>query len=125
MLSEKIIEITGITDAMLADKPKIDEVLPGFLEFCGDAILVGQNTDFDVGFIRVNAQRLGLNFAPVYLDTLPMARALFDDMGKFSLDKIARKLEIPAFNHHRASDDARATACLLYTSDAADDAPRV
>ncbi|MCW6678750.1 PolC-type DNA polymerase III [Anaerococcus sp. NML200574] len=113
MLPEKIIEITGITDAMLADKPKIDEVLPGFLEFCGDAILVGQNTDFDVGFIRVNAQRLGLKFDPVYLDTLPMARALFDDMGKFSLDKIARKLEIPAFNHHRASDDARATAQIF------------
>ena len=113
MLPEKIIEITGITDAMLADKPKIDEVLPGFLEFCGDAIIVGQNTDFDVGFIRVNAQRLGLKFDPVYLDTLPMARALFDDMGKFSLDKIARRLEIPAFNHHRASDDARATAQIF------------
>ena len=113
ILPEKIVEITGITDAMLADKPKIDEVLPEFLEFCGDSLLVGQNTDFDVGFIRENARRLGLHFDPIYLDTLPMARALFDDMGKFSLDKIARKLDIPAFNHHRASDDARATAQIF------------
>ena len=113
ILPEKIVEITGITDAMLADKPKIEEVLPDFLDFCGDSLLVGQNTDFDVGFIRHNAHKLGLQFDPIYLDTLPMARALFDDMGKFSLDKIARKLDIPAFNHHRASDDARATAQIF------------
>ena len=113
LLPEKIIEITGITDAMLADKPKIDQVLPEFLDFCKGSILVGQNTDFDIGFIRVNCERLGYEFKPVYLDTLPMARALFDDMGKFSLDKIARKLEIPAFNHHRASDDARATGQIF------------
>ena len=113
ILPEKIVEITGITDAMLADKPKIEEVLPDFLDFCGDSLLVGQNTDFDVGFIRHNAHKLGLLFDPIYLDTLPMARALFDDMGKFSLDKIARKLDIPAFNHHRASDDARATAQIF------------
>ena len=87
--------------------------MPEFLKFCGDAILVGQNTDFDVGFVRENCTRLGLDFNPLYLDTLPMARALFADMKKFSLDKIARKLEIPAFNHHRASDDARATAQIF------------
>ena len=113
ILPEKIVEITGITDAMLADKPKIEEVLPEFLDFCGDSLIVGQNTDFDVGFIRHNAHKLGLDFDPIYLDTLPMARALFDDMGKFSLDKIARKLDIPAFNHHRASDDAKATAQIF------------
>ena len=113
ILPEKIVEITGITDAMLADKPKIDQVLPDFLDFCGGSLLVGQNTDFDIGFIRHNAQKLGYKFDPMYLDTLPMARALFDDMGKFSLDKIARRLDIPAFNHHRASDDARATAQIF------------
>src|SRR5699024_557097 len=46
-------------------------------------------------------------------NTLPMARALFVDIEKFSLDKIARKLDIPAFNHHRASDDAKATAQIF------------
>lgn len=113
VISEKITEITGITNEMVADCPKIDEALPEFLKFCGDAILVGQNTDFDVGFVRENCYRMGIDFNPIYLDTLPMARALFSDMKKFSLDKIARKLEIPAFNHHRASDDARATAQIF------------
>ena len=113
VIPEKIIEITGITNEMVKDCPTIEEVLPGFLDFCKDSILVGQNTDFDVGFVRENCHRMGLDFNPIYLDTLPMARALFSDMKKFSLDKIARKLEIPAFNHHRASDDARATAQIF------------
>ena len=113
LIPEKVIELTGITNEMVMDKPKIDEILPKFLDFAGDAILVGQNSDFDIGFVRENARNLNLNFNPIYMDTLPMARALFDDMGRFSLDKIAKKLNIPAFNHHRASDDARATAQIF------------
>lgn len=113
VISEKITDITGITNEMVEDCPKIEEVMGDFLKFCGDSILVGQNTDFDVGFIKENCFRMGIEFSPLYLDTLPMARALFSDMKKFSLDKIARKLEIPAFNHHRASDDARATAQIF------------
>lgn len=113
VISEKITDITGITNEMVEDCPKIKEVMGDFLKFCGDSILVGQNTDFDVGFIKENCFRMGIEFSPLYLDTLPMARALFSDMKKFSLDKIARKLEIPAFNHHRASDDARATAQIF------------
>lgn len=113
VIPEKVVELTGITNDLVKDKPKIEEVLPGFLEFCGDAILVGQNTDFDIGFVKENAYKMGIDFNPIYMDTLPMARALFEDMKKFSLDKIARKLEIPAFNHHRASDDARATAQIF------------
>ena len=113
LIPEKVIELTGITNEMVMDKAKIDEVLPRFLDFAGDAILVGQNSDFDIGFVRENAHQLNLSFSPIYMDTLPMARALFADMGRFSLDKIARKLNIPAFNHHRASDDARATAQIF------------
>ncbi|MDO5048051.1 MAG: PolC-type DNA polymerase III [Anaerococcus sp.] len=113
LIPEKVVDLTGISNDMVKDKPKIDELLPGFLDFCKDYILVGQNADFDIGFVRENARRLGLDFNPLYLDTLPMARALFKDMKKFSLDKIARKLEIPAFNHHRASDDAKATGQIF------------
>ena len=113
LIPEKVIELTGITNEMVMDKPKIDEVLPRFLDFAGDAILVGQNSDFDIGFVRENAHHLHIEFEPIYMDTLPMARALFADMGRFSLDKIARRLNIPAFNHHRASDDARATAQIF------------
>ncbi|WP_394271371.1 PolC-type DNA polymerase III [Anaerococcus nagyae] len=113
IIPEKVVELTGITNEMVMDKPKIDKILPKFLEFAGDTILVGQNSDFDIGFVKENSKQLGLDFAPIYMDTLPMARALFTDMGRFSLDKIARKLNIPAFNHHRASDDARATAQIF------------
>ena len=113
LIPEKVIELTGITNEMVMDKPKIDKVLPKFLDFAKDAILVGQNSDFDIGFVKENSRILDLEFAPIYMDTLPMARALFTDMGRFSLDKIARKLNIPSFNHHRASDDARATAQIF------------
>ncbi len=113
IIPERVIELTGITNEMVMDKPKIDEILPKFLDFAGDAILVGQNADFDIGFVGENARILNIPFAPIYMDTLPMARALFTDMGRFSLDKIARKLNIPSFNHHRASDDARATGQIF------------
>ncbi|MDD7305813.1 MAG: PolC-type DNA polymerase III [Peptoniphilaceae bacterium] len=109
-IPEKVQEITGITNEMVAGKPTIDEVLPRFLDFSKDAFFVGQNADFDIGFVRENCLRLGIEFEPIYLDTLPMARAVFPDMGRFSLDKLARKLNVELINHHRASDDATATA---------------
>lgn len=110
IIPERVVELTGIKNEMVMDKPKIDQVLPRFLEFSKDAILVGQNADFDIGFVRENCDLLGYEFKPVYMDTLPMARAVFPDMGRFSLDKLAKKLGLSAFNHHRASDDAMATA---------------
>lgn len=113
LIPEKVTELTGITNEMVMDKAKIDQALPRFLDFAKDAILVGQNSDFDIGFVRENAHNLGIEFKPIYMDTLPMARSLFEDMSRFSLDKIARKLNIPAFNHHRASDDARATGQIF------------
>jgi DNA polymerase-3 subunit alpha (Gram-positive type) len=113
LIPEKIVELTGITNEMVADKETIDKVLPKFLEFSKGAVFVGQNADFDIGFVRENAYRLGLEFEPVYMDTLPMARAIFPDMGRFSLDKLARKLNVELLNHHRASDDAMATAKIF------------
>lgn len=113
MIPEKVQELTGISNEMVAGCPKIDEILPKFLEFSKDAIFVGQNADFDIGFVRENAYNLGLEFEPIYMDTLPMARAIFPDMGRFSLDKLARKLNVELLNHHRASDDATATAKIF------------
>lgn len=110
MIPEKVVELTGITNEMVMDKPKIDEILPKFLEFSKDAYFVGQNTDFDIGFIKEACDNLSYQFEPVYLDTLPMARAVFPSMGRFSLDKLAKKLAVGPFNHHRASDDAMTTA---------------
>ena len=113
MIPQKVVELTGITNEMVMDKPKIDEVLPKFLEFSKDAYFVGQNTDFDIGFIKEACDNLSYKFEPVYLDTLPMARSIFPYMGRFSLDKLAKKLAIGPFNHHRASDDAVTTAKIF------------
>ncbi|MFR6221246.1 MAG: exonuclease domain-containing protein, partial [Anaerococcus sp.] len=113
MIPQKVVELTGITNEMVMDKPKIDEVLPRFLEFSKDSYFVGQNTDFDIGFITEACQKLSYKFEPVYLDTLPMARAVFPYMGRFSLDKLAKKLAVGPFNHHRASDDAMTTAKIF------------
>ena len=112
-LPEKIIELTGITDAMLQNAEKIDQVLPEFLKFSENSILVAHNADFDVGFIVENAKRLGIDFCPVYLDTLGLARCLQPDYKNHKLDTLTKNLGISLVNHHRASDDARATGSVF------------
>ncbi|MBC7765814.1 MAG: PolC-type DNA polymerase III, partial [Hyphomonadaceae bacterium] len=106
----KITELTGITDQMVKNAPPIAEVLPQFLEFCGDAVLVAHNAKFDVGFINAAANRLGVPFAPCYLDTVKLCRELFPELKRHRLNVVAKHLHISLENHHRASDDAKATA---------------
>lgn len=112
-LTQKIIDLTGITDEMLKDAPDISEVLPKFLAFCGDRPLAAHNADFDVGFIRMGCKRLGLPFAPTFLDTLIMAQNLLPELGKYKLNIVADALSLPEFNHHRAVDDAMTVAHML------------
>lgn len=109
-LSQKIIELTGITDDMLADKPTIDQVLPEFLDFIGDSMLVAHNSDFDTGFIRQNALRLGLEYHSKAIDTVAVSRALLSDLKSHKLNLVAKRLGVTLENHHRAVDDAQATA---------------
>lgn len=112
-LPEKIIELTGITDAMLKDAPTIDQVLLRFLTFAKDSIFVAHNADFDIGFIVENAKKLNLDFQPVYIDTLGLARALHPEYKNHKLDTLTKNLNVNLFNHHRASDDARATGIVF------------
>ena len=105
-LEKKIIELTGIDDSMLKGAPLIEEVLPKFLEFVGDRILVAHNADFDTGFIRAACQRLGLPYAFTSADTLILAQNLMPHLGKFKLDIVSNALSLPDFTHHRAADDA-------------------
>ena len=105
-LDKKIVELTGITDEMLQGAPSIEEVLPKFLEFCGERVLVAHNADFDTGFVRAACNKLGLPYTITSADTLILAQNLMPQLGKHKLDIVANALSLPEFNHHRAADDA-------------------
>ena len=106
----EIEKLTGINDAMVLPYPGIQEILPRFLEFCGDSVLVAHNAGFDVGFISYNAKEQGIPFEPTVLDTVALARHLLPNLNRYKLDTVAKALGISLENHHRAVDDAGATA---------------
>ncbi len=99
-------ELTGITDKMLVGAPKIEEVLPEFLKFVGDSVLVAHNADFDTGFLRTACKKAGLVYNLTSVDTLPLSQVLLTGLKKFKLDMVADSLNLPEFQHHRAADDA-------------------
>ena len=102
----RITELTGITDEMVADAPGEEEALRRFYEFAENGILIAHNANFDVSFLRQAAIRSGMPFSFTSLDTLPIARKLYPELKKFTLDSVAKHLKLGEFNHHRASDDA-------------------
>ncbi|WP_294149069.1 PolC-type DNA polymerase III [uncultured Clostridium sp.] len=106
----EIEKLTGINDNMVLDAPKIEKVLPEFLEFCEGAVMVAHNAGFDISFIKENAGQQGLEFNPTVLDTVSLARVLLPNLNRFKLDTVAKELKISLANHHRAVDDAGATA---------------
>ncbi len=106
----RITELTGISDAMVADARPIGQVLPEFLAFCDGCALVAHNAKFDIGFIAHNAAALGLGFQPTYLDTVALARMLLPNLSRYRLNNVAKELGVLLENHHRAVDDAGATA---------------
>lgn len=109
-IPEKITELTGITNDMVKDKPTIETVLPEFLKFIGSNPIVAHNADFDTGFIRENADRINKSFTNTTIDTLKLSRVLLPNLKRHRLNIIAKELNISLLNHHRAVDDARATA---------------
>ena len=106
----RITKLTTITDADVMDAPTIDQVLPEFFAFCEGCVLVAHNASFDIGFIKENARRLELPYAYTHVDTLAMARVLLPQLAKFTLDHVAKTVGVSLENHHRAVDDAEATA---------------
>ncbi len=105
-----ITQLTSITDEMVMDSPKIDVILPEFFEFCKDSILVAHNASFDVGFITKKAEFLGISTDFTVIDTVGMARLLLPHLSRFKLNIIAKELGVNLESHHRAVDDAGATA---------------
>ena len=113
ILSQEIILLTGITDEMLVGAPSQEEALRAFLEFAGDRPLAAHNAEFDMGFIAAGCRKYGLPFHNPSVDSLILAQNLLPDLGKYKLDIVAEHLHLPAFNHHRASDDAATVAYML------------
>ena len=112
-LTPEIIGLTGITDAMLANAPSLKEALTAFLKFVDGRPLAAHNAPFDIGFIRAGCEKVGLDFEPTYIDSLILAQNLLPELHKYKLDVVAEYLDLPAFNHHRASDDAGMVAYML------------
>jgi len=106
----EIEKLTGINDNMVIHAPMIEEILPQFLAFCGSAVLAAHNAEFDMGFIMENAKRQGITREFTYLDTLGLSRVLLPNQNKHTLDAVAKTLGVSLENHHRAVDDAGATA---------------
>ncbi len=112
-LDKRITDLTGITDDMLFDAPKIEEALPKFLDFISDHILVAHNADFDTGFIRAACKRLNLPYNYTSVDTLVLSQNLMPQLNKHKLDIVSNALSLPDFNHHRAADDAKTCALIM------------
>ncbi|MGL5634820.1 MAG: PolC-type DNA polymerase III [Sarcina sp.] len=108
-----IIELTKITDEMLVDADVIENVLPKFMEFVGDCTVVAHNAGFDVAFIKKNLADMGKKFKNQVLDTVPLARFLYPELKRVKLNIVAKHLGVVLDSHHRAVDDAKATADIL------------
>ena len=106
----QITQLTSITDQMVIGAPDIETVLPQFMEFIGDAALVAHNASFDVSFIEQNCRYQDIQPDFTSVDTVAMARILLPTLSKYKLNVVANALHISLENHHRAVDDAGATA---------------
>jgi DNA polymerase III subunit alpha, Gram-positive type len=106
----EIEELTGIKDEMVMEYPTIDVILPQFLEFCDQCVLVAHNASFDVSFINKKSEELGIDIDFTVIDTVGLARILLPDLSRYKLNIVAKALGISLENHHRAVDDAGATA---------------
>ena len=112
----EIVELTSITDEMVADAPKVKEALEMFFSFVGGdrKLLVAHNADFDTGFIRYAAKQCGMEFKNPYLDTVALSRYINPNLKKHKLDVLAEYYELGDFNHHRACDDAEMLAEIYF-----------
>lgn len=105
-----ITTLTGITNEMVADAPRISEILPQFIDFIGDAIIVGHNVGFDINFLYDNSERIG--YVPVlndYVNTMRLSRRLCPGLEHHTLDVLAEHLGVRPQNRHRALGDCMTT----------------
>lgn len=108
-ISRLITDVTGIDDSMVCDSPYIEDILPEFIDFCEDYVIIGHNLKFDYSFLKKNAVDLGREFDKMGLDTLKIAKKHLASLEKRNLDYLCCYYGIEDNNHHRASNDARVT----------------
>lgn len=109
--------LTGITNSMVADSPRIDSVFPAFLEFARDSVLVAHNAPFDISFLKAAAIVTGRSWPPFHVvDTAHLARQLVskDEAANRKLGTLARLFGAATTPDHRALHDARATVDVLH-----------
>ena len=112
-IPEEITKLTSITNEDVAGAPKEREALESFFAFVGDCLLIAHNANFDIGFIRVAAERQEIPFNNSYLDTLGLSRYVNPELKNHKLDTIVEHYNIGEFHHHRASDDAEVLAHIF------------
>ena len=107
-ISGFIARLTGITDAMVARAPRLEDVLDDLTDFLGEAVIVGHNIRFDLGFLEA----AGMVFNNEVVDTYELASVLMPDASRYGLGALGQALGIPFRATHRALDDARVNAHL-------------
>ena len=112
-IPENITKLTSIDDDTVKDAEKIDTVIQKFMAFCEGSILAAHNAPFDVSFIKKYCRAFNMKFDNAVMDTVPLCRYLFPDLKKYKLDTVAKHLGISLLHHHRAVDDAEATALIM------------
>ena len=109
----EIEKLTGINDDMVFEAPRIEKILPEFMEFCRGAVMVAHNAGFDMSFISNNCESCGLPCEHTVIDTVALARVLLPSLNRYKLDTVAKALNVSLENHHRAVDDAKCTADIF------------
>jgi len=114
-ISAYITRLTGISNEMVKDAPSIAQVLPKFLDFVGEDIVVGHNVNFDINFIYFNTEiHLGIPFTNNYVDTMVLSRKLLPKLEHHRLCDLVEYYHVNNKNAHRALSDCMATyECLM------------
>lgn len=114
-ISAFITNLTGITNEMVKESSSIEEVLPRFLEFVGDFVLVGHNVNFDISFIYDASMRISHQpFSNDYIDTLRLSRKLLNNLYRHKLGEIANYYGIDTTGSHRSLKDVEMTLAIFY-----------
>jgi DNA polymerase III subunit epsilon len=105
--------MTGITDKMVADAPRFEEVAEKIHTILSNKIFVAHNVNFDYSFINAHLKQSGFDLNSKKLCTVRLSRKILPGFPSYSLGKLCQSLGIPIYDRHRASGDTAATVTLF------------